>query len=248
MSRGRGMSRCRVVCVTWALAAPTSLSAQATLTGTIRGDSSKAALAGVEIVIQSANKKATTDAAGRFVLGGLTHGIHTVVVRSIGYRPIALRAYLVSNDTLDVTLLLRKSPVELAPLEVTASAIPMGLEEFERRRLRGFGSFVDWTTLRKQEFRRVSDIVRDMNGVHLRYDGRGRAYMSSMRANCPMAIYLDGLPIFKGPGRGNPPAIDDWHVSNLDAVEVYAGPATTPSEFGGIGSDCGTALFWSRRH
>ena len=230
------------------LSLPASLEAQATLTGTIRLDSSKIAVAGVEVVIQAADRKATTDAAGRFVLNGLAHGIHRVVVRSIGYRPIALRAYLVDNDTLDVTLFIRKSPVELAPLEVTASAIPVGLEDFERRRRGGFGSFVDWTTLRKEEFRRVSDIVRGMNGVHLRYDGRGLAYMSSMRANCAMAIFLDGVPIFSGPGRGSPPVIDDWNISDLDAIEVYAGPSTTPSEFSGIGSKCGTALFWTRRH
>jgi hypothetical protein len=229
------------------LSIPASLQAQATLTGTVRLDSSKTAVAGVEVLIQAANRKATTDTAGRFVLDSLAHGIHSVVVRSIGYRPIALRAYLVSNDTLDVTLFIRKSPVELAPLEVTASAVPMGLEGFERRRHGGWGSFVDWTTLRKQEFRLVSDIVRDMSGVYVRYDGRGQAYMTG-RGDCPMAIYLDGLPIFKGPGRGGPPAIDDWNVSNLDAIEAYAGPSATPSEFGGIGSDCGTVLFWSRRH
>jgi len=229
------------------LSIPASLRAQATLTGTIREDSSKAALAGVEIVIQTASKKATTDAAGRFVLAGLTHGIHSVLVRSIGYRPIALRAYLVSNDTLDITLLIRKSPVELAPLEVTASAVPSGLEEFERRRQQGWGSFVDWTMLRKQEFRRVSDIARGMNGVRVSYNADGKAYLSNVRG-CPMAIYLDGAPIFKGPGRGSPPAIDDWNVLDLDAIEAYRGGVSTPIEFGGIGANCGTVVLWSRRH
>lgn len=228
------------------LSTPASLQAQATLTGTVRLDSSKTAVAGVEVVIQGTNRKATTDAAGRFVLDSLAHGIHSVVVRSIGYRPIALRAYLVSNDTLDVTLFIRKSLVELAPLEVTASAIPIGLEGFERRRLGGWGSFVDWTTLRNQEFRLVSDIVRGMSGVHVRYDGRGQAYMTS-RANCPMAIYLDGVPLFKG-GQGGIPAIDDWNVSNLDAIEAYPSPLSTPSEFAGVFATCGTVVFWSRRH
>ena len=230
------------------LVTASSLAAQATITGVIKEDSSKAKVAGVEVVIQALDKKATTDTAGRFTMGGLAHGIHVILVRAIGYQPIRLQAYLVSNDTLDVELTLKKSIVELAPLEVTASAVPSGLQDFEERRTFGIGEFIDWTRLRKEEFRRTSDMFRGVHGVRIRYDRNGQAFLSSSRGNCPMQIVLDGLSIYKPGAPGGPPSIDLWSIANLDAIEVYAGESTTPMPFTGRGAGCGTVILWTRRH
>ncbi|HKP27807.1 MAG TPA: carboxypeptidase-like regulatory domain-containing protein, partial [Gemmatimonadales bacterium] len=64
------------------LASP--LAGQATITGTIREDSSKAAVGGIEVVIPSLDRKTVTDSAGRFTITKLAHGIHSILVRSIG--------------------------------------------------------------------------------------------------------------------------------------------------------------------
>jgi hypothetical protein len=226
------------------------LAAQAAITGVIKEDSSKVALAGVEVVIQALDKKATTDTAGRFTMTGLDHGIHTMLVRSIGYQPILLRAYLVTNDTLEVELTIRKSVVELAPLEVTVSAVPAGLREFEERRLLGFGAFIDWTRLRKEEHRRTHDVFREIRGVRIHYDRFGQAFLSGSRSNCPMQIVLDGMPIYKpgAPGAGPPPSIDLWSIASLDGIEVYRGPSETPINYSGRGAQCGTIVLWTRRH
>ncbi len=229
---------------------PAALAAQAALSGVVREDSSKRAVRGVEIVIQASNKIATTDTGGEFRLTGLAHGTHIVLVRAIGYRPIMLRAYLVTNDTLVVDLRIVKAPVQLAPLEVTASAVPPGLDAFEERRLAGFGKFVDWTTLRRSEHRRTSDLFREIQGVRIKYDRHGRPFLSSTRGDCPMQIYLNGIVIYKptgGPGAMTPPIIDEWNISNLDGIEVYRGPSETPAIYGGTGGNCGTVLLWTRR-
>ena len=231
------------------LAASTRLAAQAAITGVIREDSSKAKVAGVEVIIQSLDKKATTDTAGRFTMGGLAHGIHIILVRAIGYQPIRLQAYLVTNDTLEVELGIKKSVVELAPLEVTVSAVPAGLREFEERRTLAMGEFIDWTRLRKEEFRRTSELFRGVGGVRINYDRSGQAFLVSSRGGCPMQIVLDGLSIYKpgGPG-GPPPSIDLWSIVNLDAIEVYRGASTTPPQYSGRGAGCGTVILWTRRH
>ncbi|HKP27806.1 MAG TPA: carboxypeptidase-like regulatory domain-containing protein [Gemmatimonadales bacterium] len=224
------------------------LAAQAAITGVIKEDSSKAKVAGVEVIIQSLDKKATTDTAGRFTLAGLDHGIHIILVRGIGYQPIRLQAYLVTNDTLEVELSIRKSVVELAPLEVTASAVPSGLQEFEERRNSAMGEFIDWTRLRKEEFRRTSDMFRGIHGVRIGYDRNGQAFLTSSRGSCPMQIVLDGLAIYKSGQPGGPPSIDLWSIANLDAIEVYRGPSTTPMPYTGKGAGCGTVVLWTRRH
>jgi hypothetical protein len=244
------MQRSGVLAATFLLAS-SRLAAQAAITGVISEDSSKTKLAGVEIVVQALDRKVTTDTAGRFTMGGLAHGIHTILVRSIGYQPILLRAYLVTNDTLEVDLSIRKAVVELAPLEVTASAIPFGLNDFEQRRLAGFGWFIDWTRLRKEEYRRTSDLFRSTPGVRIKYDRTGQAFLASSRNGCPMQIVLDGLAIYKPTGlatSGSPPSIDLWSIANLDAIEVYRGESETPIQYTGKGAGCGTVILWTRRH
>jgi hypothetical protein len=226
----------------------TRLAAQATITGTIKEDSSKVKLAGVEIVVQALDRKVATDSAGRFTMGGLAHGIHIILIRAIGYQPVRLQAYLVSNDTLDVELTLKKSIVQLAPLEVTASAVPPGLREFEERRTLGMGEYIDWTRIRKEDFRRTSDLFRGVHGVRIGYDRSGQAYLSSSRGNCPMQIVLDGLSIYKPGSPGSPPSIDLWSLVNIDAIEVYRGASTTPMQYAGKGAGCGTVMLWTRRH
>lgn len=228
--------------------ASSRLAAQAAITGVIKEDSSKAKVAGVEVVVETLNRKVTTDTAGRFTLGGLAHGIHIILVRAIGYQPIRLQAYLVTNDTLEVELDIKKSIVELAPLEVTASAVPPGLREFEERRSLGMGEFIDWTRLRREEFRRTSEMFRGVTGVRIKYDRSGQAFLSSSRGNCPMQIVLDGISIYKPGGGVPPPSIDLWSLANLDAIEVYPGASTTPMQYTGRGAGCGTVVLWTRRH
>ena len=230
------------------LAGTSRLAAQAAITGVIKEDSSKAKVIGAEVIIQSLDKKATTDTAGRFTLAGLAHGVHIILVRGIGYQPIRLQAYLVTNDTLEVELTMRKSVVELAPLEVTATAVPIGLQEFEERRNLGNGEFIDWTRIRKEDYRRTSDMFRGVSGVRIRYDRSGQAFLASSRNNCPMQVVLDGLSIYKSGSPGGPPSIDLWSLSGIDAIEVYRGESTTPMQYTGKGAGCGTVILWSRRH
>lgn len=178
-------------------------------------------------------------------MDGLPHGVRQVLFRAIGYQPILVRAYLVADDTLEIELAMKKSVQELAPLEVTASAVPVGLDGFEERRRAGFGTFIDWTSLRKEEHRRTTDLFYGLPGVRVQYDGHGRAYLVSTRirpgTTCSMRLLLNGTPIATRD-------IDSWRIENLDAIEVYRSGAEAPIEFGGTGGMCGTVILWSRRH
>src|SRR5574339_1082937 len=84
----RGRMRAPGLFIGFLLLGSSRLGAQAAITGTIKEDSSKAKLSGIEVVIQSLDRKATTDTAGRFTLAGLAHGVHILLVRGIGYQPI----------------------------------------------------------------------------------------------------------------------------------------------------------------
>jgi hypothetical protein len=90
--------------------------------------------------------------------------------------------------------------------------------------------------------------------VSLRYGVGNRTILINNRDRCPMQIYMDGIKIFEPRSAGGgaaaaiqPPDINQFVVAQLEAIEVYRGPAETPPEFAGTGSRCGTVVLWSRR-
>jgi hypothetical protein len=220
--------------------------AQVVLTGRVVADSTKAPISGVEVVIESTHRQTKTDDDGRFVLPGLPGGIGFVLVRKIGYRPVRLKTLVFGNDTLEVTVQLKPAVVELEPLEVVATAVPPGMQEYAERRLHGMGSYLDTELLRKSEARLLSDLLRQVRGVAIARDRFGHPFAISNRNRCPMAIWVDGVRTFTPGQRQSPTDIDEIPISQLEAVEVYRG-ADTPPELGGLGSSCGTIVLWTRR-
>ena len=225
-----------------------SLEGQAQLTGRVVNDSSRAPIAGAELVVLGTTLRTQTGTDGRFTLAGIPMGVGHTVIRKVGFRPVQIRTLIFAeSDTLEVEIGLRPSVVELEPIVVTAAAVPPGMDAFAERRFGGQGTFIDWTVLRESEHRRVSDLLRSVHGVELVMDRGSRTIAMSNRGRCPMAIWQDGLPVYR-PGTLTPLFdIDLIPVSQLEAIEIYRGPAETPAEMGGTGATCGTIVLWTRR-
>jgi hypothetical protein len=240
-----------VAVIAFALSLPFgTVAAQATITGRITNDSSKAPLAGVDVVFEASGKRATSDSAGKFVVTGVPAGVGFATIRKIGFRPVRLRAIIFGSDSIDVAIALSPAAVELAPIEVTAAAVPSGMERFAERRAAGFGSFIDSKTLRGAENRRLADLLRGARGVRIQPIGGSKEIATSMRTGrpCPMAIWVDGLKIYApGERRGPIPDLNDYPIAQLEGVEIYGGEAETPAELGGRGAGCGTIVLWTRR-
>ncbi len=225
---------------------PAPLAAQAVLTGRITGDSTKLPIPGVQVVLEKPATRAESNAEGRFTIGGIPWGIQTVTIRKIGYRPIRLRLIVAGNDTVEVDLRLQASAVELEPIEVTASTVRPGMEDYARRRIAGFGRFFDAKDLDRAEGRRLSEFLQAVPGVRVVTRGP-RSVLVSSRGNCPMAVWLDGLQLSGGTRRVTQD-INEFPISQLEAVEVYATGGETPGELMGSGSgSCGTVVLWTRR-
>jgi hypothetical protein len=226
---------------------PGPLAAQgAVFSGRIVTDSSKQPIPGVELVLEKPATRIESDPEGRFSIGGIPWGIQNVTIRKIGYRPVKLRLIVAGDDSVEVDIRLQAEGVRLEPIEVTASTVPRGMEEYARRRIAGFGRFFDSKDLRKVEDRRLSEFLRNVPGVGVLNRGI-RSLLVSRRNNCPMAVWLDGMQLTGG-SRRVPQDINEFPISSLEAVEVYSGAAETPAELtiGGSGT-CGTVVLWSRR-
>ena len=225
---------------------PGHLAAQAVFRGRIVADSTRQPISGVEVVLEKPATRLESNAEGRFSIGGVPWGIQTATIRKIGYRPVRLRLLVAGDDTVQVEIRLQASAVQLEPIEVTASTVRRGMEDYARRRIAGFGRFFDAKDLRRAEGRRLSDLLQGVAGVRVITRGP-RSVLISSRSNCPMAVWLDGAQL-SGGSRRFTQDINEFPISQLEGVEIYTGLAGTPAELTGSGSgSCGTVVLWTRR-
>ncbi len=225
------------------------LAAQAILTGRV-ADTTGKALAGAEVVVNAVQRRTVTRSDGSFRLDSLPAGQHAILFRAIGYNPEQLVHRFRRDDSVMVTVVLEPGVTELPSITVEAKeARPTPkMAGFLERRAAGFGSFIDETVLRERESSPLSMVLRGhvagLTFVHLpNNQGYGITMSRNKSKACFAQIFLDGMRIVKG---GDSYNIDQHTVQDLMAVEVYKGGATTPAQFGGSNSSCGTVLLWTR--
>jgi len=195
---------------------------------------------GVELTRLSTGRvwRASVGADGWFALASLGSGIYAIQARRLGYEPFVDTLALEAGREHAVTLSLIPAPFRLRPLVVSAArrARP-GLEDFERRRALGFGSFVTRADIEDRHPHLVTDLFRGMAGVRVALDRRGDGHVL-VRGTCRPRLYLDGL------------AVDDSSSPDLflrpddvEGIEVYS-TATVPPQY--ARSACGAVLIWTR--
>src|SRR5690349_13806625 len=133
-------------CVVMAVTMPAALGSQvpgATLVGRVvqKADTSHA-VRGAQIILAADERHVVTDSSGSYLLGGIPVGVHHVVVRALGFRPVEFSVTLheglqsVENIELDAA----PGVQELAPVAIAAPAaskVSYRLVDFERRRQTG---------------------------------------------------------------------------------------------------------------
>ncbi len=169
-------------------------------------------------------------------------------MRRLGFSP-ARAAITTSNGAVDsVSVVLRAIAQELPEISVQDEHDALSrkfLPEFWERRSRGFGKFVTRDEIERKGAIRFVDIVRSVSGVQIMtYRGRQEirfrgAGVGSMTRDCPPQYWLDGIPLMSG-------SAEEFSPDNVEAIELYAGPATTPPRFNTRGPTCGTVVVWSR--
>jgi hypothetical protein len=231
-----------------AIAAP-SAHAQAVLLRGIVTDSAGNAVREADVGIASLRRLTRTDSNGHFRFTGLRRGDIELSVRRIGYHPKYLNVSVGPSNLDTVRVLLRAKVHELSSVNVTASEFRRreGIEDFHRRRVRGIGTFITLEEIRKRESGSTTDLLRSVPGlrvVRLRDGRRGVRFppTSIMPRDCKPMVWLDGQ---KAPGL----EVDEIPFRDIEGIEVYSGPSTTPMQFSQAASSygCGTIAIWSRQ-
>jgi hypothetical protein len=231
-------------------AAPRPAAAQrhsATLVGWIR-DSSGAPVGQADVLVEHGDAAARTDSSGRFTLRALDPGAITVRVRRLGYDPqtfeYVLRAG--SEDSISVTLLPRIHSLEAVEIDEAMAKRRRELDGFNRRKAQGEGMFVTRMDIEHHNTEMLSETLREVPGLRFTRAGPGRQGLRFITAStksydCQPLYWVDGRKVLGV-------EIDDFPASEVEAIELYRGPATTPAQFapGRSNATCGTVVIWTR--
>ena len=178
----------------------------------------------------------------------------------------------------------KPQPLPTVPVTATTELVRSAkLREFDRRRSNGIGRFLTEADLERDQHRQLSDVLKRLPGMLMvrakRVPGYGASavFVVSSRGtatiehvspvfgrNCPVAVWLDGVPVYRGldrraaapafgggtpqtGGAGEPPFdINSIMTNHVAAIEFYAGPATMPPELNATQGTCGALVIWTK--
>lgn len=183
----------------------------------------------------------------------------------------------------------QEKPQPLPAVPVTAEADLVRnakLREFDRRRRMGIGRFLTDADLEKDQYRQLSDALKKLPGITMVspkrtlpgysssavfvMSSRGSATIENVSPvfgkNCPVAIWLDGVAVYRGLDRfaaspalsrggrtppsgniGEPPFdINSIMTQHVAEIEFYSGPATMPAELNATQGTCGALVIWTK--
>ena len=226
------------------IAATTAVAAVAQ-DGVIRGrvtDSTGVAVPDADVAIVEIHALTRTDAQGRFTISKVPRGEHEVSVRRLGYQPTTIKA-VVGDMAYSYDVTLSQQAAALAGVDVNAETrLRLGIEDFYRRRARGSGGvFFTRAEIAERSAHRTSDVLRNTPGLRIISTRAGIGVRFNSKRQCAPAVWLDGQEVRNM-------EVDAIPVTDIEGMELYSGPSTTPMQFshGWSGSDCGAIVIWTR--
>jgi hypothetical protein len=223
--------------------------------GTIDGavsDTGLSPLQGAFVSILGTNIRVGTGPNGRFRITRVPEGRYLVIVKRVGYRPTSDVVDVTANDTARVAYTLQTVDVKLNPVVVAERAPTVKMAEFEARMRLGQGEFMTQEEIKARNSVFPTELFRKFKSVNVspsRTSVITEYYALSAREGgnpsvgaCPMQIYVDRVPLTTPFNLDLLPQPKD-----IFGIEVYAGSATIPPEFNGLGRTAAVASSSSGR-
>lgn len=227
------------------LAAPAAAAAQATLASLVGTVKDTAGVPISKARLEVGSTMALSDSTGRFMLPGLPSGSSKLLVRRLGFEPLDVTLDLVAGVTQSLEVVLTFLPQDLPGLTTTASSVADArMQDFYRHRKSGMGYFLDRKEIEEKHVARISDLLRRLPGTRVGSDRSGRQMLRMARngiRDCPPDMWVDGV-------RATGMQVDDLPLSDVEALELYRGPAGMPPELNTrLGNPaCGALVIWTR--
>jgi hypothetical protein len=200
-----------------------------------------------DIFIESMHAVGRTDSTGRFTLRPLDPGAVTVHIRRFGFEPQSFDFVLhaASEDSVAVTMTQNAHLLATVRTDASPGQRQNALADFYHRRAKGGGVFITREEIEQRHTNVLSEALRQVPGIRLVRGSGGRSALrfesaNAKRYDCPPQYWIDGR-------RVSATEIDDYPATDVEAIELYHGPATTPIQFSqGTVASCGTVVIWTR--
>src|SRR5688500_4997267 len=176
----------------------------------------------VTVIVKGTGRMTTTDSYGIFTLMNVKEGNYILTVSTIGLKPVEKEVAVAGNQVTRVTLTLREDAKELDVVYVTAGKglnsrpVSIGKMPVNPMDLPQSISVIGNGLIRDQQAMRLSDVVKNVNGVYLATT-RG----SSQESFSARGYSFGNNNLFKNGSRVNSGAMPE--VSGLGRVEVLKG-------------------------
>jgi hypothetical protein len=214
-------------------------------------------LHGARVEVLRRGLRGFTGPDGWVRITGVPTEAHVVEVRHLGYAAERLTLDFTRVISVKGNVALRPDALTLDAVEVVAERTSAYLQSmgFYHRRRASRGSFLTRSEIleRVANDAPVSQVLRRVPGLSLR-NARSGFSLASRRdtpysSSCLTRVFLNGA-VVGGNGMDNLDSL--IAVRDLEALEWYAGPSTTPPQFNlagsteAEGSACGTLVLWTR--
>lgn len=240
----------------------------AVLYGSVLTDPNDRPVSGAEVIV-SPTLSARTDSVGEFTIKGVPAGAYQVVVRHVGNAPLSALLAFAPGDSLGRDFVLAVDATQLDTVHIVAPAgtdfIRLGkMAGFEERKKNGFGTFFDAATIESQHERRLSEIIQSRAQVRVMQLGSGAAIATrrgvslngpsgdgtdrrrGAKPACYSAVWIDGLRVYYPATDKSLFDINSLTPDMIQGIEYYPSSATTPTQYAGLGANCGTLLIWTK--
>jgi hypothetical protein len=168
----------------------------------------------------------------------------------------------VNRDTAHLSFTLVNANPLLDRITVTATGASLRMAEFESRWEHAIGGqFLTSAEIGKRNSVFATELMRTFKGLNVKpqanangisehfavstrtgaLDVAPRVGKTSVLYGCPIEVYVDNIRM------PTPFNLDDLPpASSLAGIEFYAGPASTPPQFGGVNRRCGVIVVWTK--
>lgn len=228
-------------------ALPSTSSAQGTLRGVVVDSASRAPVPYADVAIIALHMVTRADSQGHFTMNKLPQGRIELSIRRLGFQPQRETIVLSggANDSVRVALVAQPEVLSAVAVSAGERRRRQMVEDFYLRRARGVGTFVTRQDLEARNARVPTDAL-NVPGIALLHTRYGVAVRftstSTVRRDCAPILWVDGQ-------RASGMELDEIPVDDIEGIELYNGPSTTPAQFwqGNLSnSACGTIVVWSR--
>ncbi|MEJ7735947.1 MAG: TonB-dependent receptor [Chitinophagaceae bacterium] len=178
----------------------------------------------VSISLKEIRKGTTSAEDGRFMLKNIKHGNYTLAVSHAGLQSQEKQVWVSANQTFALNFVLRETADQLAELVINgrksanARALSSGKISIAPMDLPQSVSVIGQSVIRDQQVMRLSDVIKNVNGVYLATT-RG----STQESFSARGYGFSSSNMFKNGSRVNSGAMPE--VSSLERVEILKGSA-----------------------